>query len=364
MYLILVGTRAQLIKMAPVIREMAVRRLDYRFVLTGQHRETMEELISCFDLRSPDDVLVEGMESDSFLKLAIWLLRAGIAVFGKPYFNSRHTTAVIVHGDTLSTLFGAVMARLRGIPVVHVEAGLRSFNKLDPFPEEIIRIAVSRLARVHCCPGDWACNNLAGIRGIKVNSRENTLMDATYFATRETGFDSVNDRYAVVSIHRHENLSKAARFEQLIDCIISLSSLIDIRFVLHPVTRKKLQSSGKLAELEQVKSITLLERMDYISFVRLLYGARVLMTDGGSNQEEAHYLKIPCVLLRKHTERREGLDDNVLLSGLDDDRIRAFVIEHLDADRKAPEIEVRPSGLIVEKLESIFQDGGEALQAR
>jgi len=355
MFLILVGTRAQLIKLAPVMQELENRYIPFKFILTGQHKETIDDLISCFNIRQPDDVLVENTESDSILKLAIWLFKATISSISKPYLKD-NVSAIIVHGDTLSALFGALLGYIKKIPVAHIEAGLRSFNNLDPFPEEIIRLCVSRLASVHYCPGEWACRNLQPGRGTIVNTFENTLLDATFYAFENDKPENRDEKYAIVSIHRHENINNEKRLNYLIESMIRLSERIRIKFVLHPVTRKKLQSSAYMSRLNNSGSIELLERMDYIRFIRLLCGARVILTDGGSNQEEAFYLKIPCVLLRKHTERREGLGENVLLSGLDYNRIENFVRENIEADRKNPVNHFHVSKLIVDHLENYFSD--------
>lgn len=333
MHIILVGTKAQLVKMAPVIRAMEEERAPFLFVLTGQHAETMDDLISAFGIRAPDDYLVKSDEADTAPKLLGWLFRAWSAARTKGYFNSeasQKAKTIVVHGDTFSTLLGAVLGKRFGIKVVHVEAGLRSFNVLHPFPEELVRIIVSRWSQVHFAPDSWAMKNLrkSGAQGEIINTDANTLMDSLRFAvSKETEIDESKD-YAVVSLHRVENLSKKARFDFIMRQVESMSEKCLLKFVMHPVTRKKLQKSGWRERFERNANIELVERMDYVRFTALLSKARFLVTDGGSNQEEASYLGLPCLLMRRFTERQEGLGGNVVLSRYDVGVIGKFVAQH------------------------------------
>lgn len=361
MLLVLIGTRAQLVKMAPVIQQLQRNNIPFRFVLTGQHKETMDDLVDCFGIKQPDLILVENTESDSHFKLLNWLLKATISVVGQSGLDRKNIQAVIVHGDTLSTLFGALFGYLKKIPVVHVEAGLRSFNKLDPFPEEIIRLCVSKLTSVHYCPGDWACQNLKNACGEVVNTEANTLMDATFFAIEQQQKKNQQENYAVVSIHRNENLNQGNRFVELIEMMNQLSKIVELKFVLHPVTRSKLEKTGLMEKLLNNDRVQLLDRMEYIEFIQLLNGARVLLTDGGSNQEETYYLNIPCVLLRHHTERQEGLGDNVLLSGLDYEKIEAYVRQSLENTNRKIVTRHDASQKIVQHLQDYFQLAEEPL---
>ena len=348
----LVGTKAQLVKMAPVIKLMEQRKLPFKFVLTGQHTETLDDLIAAFGIRQPDDVLVDIGESDTRFKLFRWLVTASNAVGKRTYFREG-AKAILVHGDTLSTLFGALVGKRYTIPVAHIEAGLRSYNYFHPFPEEIIRVLVSRLSSVHYSPGKWACNNLGGISGIIVDTQENTLLDSLRYAIENINLaDGGADDYAVVSMHRHENLSNRSRLEFLLEEVVQMSEAINVKFILHPVTRTTLAKTGLISKLEGAKNVTLSERMNYLEFISLLSCARFLVTDGGSNQEEASYMQLPCLLLRKHTERQEGLNQKVVISEYSAEVIREFVSKNSNSDqtRKYSLPNVSPASIIVDHL--------------
>ena len=334
MVLVLIGTKAQFIKMAPVLIEMDRRGLPYRLVYTGQHSETFADLERSFGVRRPDAVLVPNFEADTHIGFVEWTWRFWVASL-RPSSRAllRGCSAALVHGDTASTFFGAILARLFGIPVVHIEAGLRSESLSDPFPEEIIRRWVSRLARVHLCPDRTAVRNLHRAKGVIVDTGGNTLWDSLQAALdrQPPHLVAVDEAgpYCIVSIHRNENLSRRETFDFLMRQVQAVARRIRVRFVVHPATRKKLMSTGWWEVLDGSERITLVPRMDYFSFVGLLRNARFLMTDGGSNQEEAAMLGMPCLLLRKHTERPDGLGEGVVLSGLSEDVISDFVEANL-----------------------------------
>lgn len=354
--LVLVGTKAQFIKTAPVLRELDRRGLGYRLVYTGQHSETFDALEAAFGTRPPDDVLVPGVEASTHASFLGWTVRHWQAVAKRLRTGAwRGVRLGLVHGDTASTLFGAIATRLAGAQVGHVEAGLRSPRLFEPFPEEIVRRAVSRLSSVHFAPDAAAVANLAGTRGKVVATGGNTLRDALAMALERIGGAPVQGGeggYGIVSMHRSENLSKRPVFDMLLEEVVAAASRVPLRFVLHPATRERIQATGWLQRLRQVRGLELLERMDYPEFVRLLVNCRFLMTDGGSNQEEAAMLGLPTLLLRRATERADGLKDNVSLSGLRRAAIRTFVDAHADEAWKLRLLEgTSPSATLVDHLE-------------
>ncbi|MEI2454060.1 UDP-N-acetylglucosamine 2-epimerase [Lysobacter firmicutimachus] len=329
MLVYLVGTKAQYIKMAPVIRETIGQGVDYALILTGQHRETFDELQRNFGLPDPDLVLVPGEEAKDRLSLLAWAVKAWRRA-GSPELRRiwSRTSAVVVHGDTASTLLGAMIGRRFSLPVAHVEAGLRSFDIFHPFPEELIRVAVSKVATLHLCPDPVAMANLDRVRGEKLMTQGNTLVDAMRLAVAaeaDAGPPTEEAPYAVFSMHRQENLFNRDRLDRALGVLQALArDVMPVRFVLHPVTRRRLEKLGLLSQIGQWSGVTLVDRMDFLSFGRLIRGARMVATDGGSNQEECAMLGIPCVLLRQATERPDGLSDSVLLADLDADKIKRF----------------------------------------
>lgn len=327
--LVIIGTKAQFIKMAPVLNEFDRQGIEYKLVYTGQHSETFDALEKAFGTRPADDVMVPSFEADTKLSFASWTARFWIHAIARIIRGRwRGAKLCLVHGDTASTLFGAIAARLAGIKVGHVEAGLRSPKLFDPFPEELIRRCLSRITSVHYAPDELAVRNLQGVRGKIVNTSGNTLRDALI-----ASLAAIPDRpqhggfggYGVVSIHRNENLSSQEDFNALMECVIDAASVLPMKFVLHPATRAKINSTGWFQRLAATPGLQLMERVDYPNFVRLLVGSCLLMTDGGSNQEEAAMLGLPTLLLRRNTERADGLGDGVELSNLDRNAIGQFV---------------------------------------
>lgn len=351
--LVLIGTKAQLIKMAPVLRRMETEAIPYHLVYTGQHSETFRELESLFGLRGADDVLVADFEAATHASFARWTARFWVEVTRRIRSGAWRDCGIgLVHGDTASTLFAAIAMRIAGVPVAHVEAGLRSPRLLDPFPEEIVRRLVSRLACMHYAPDAHATSQLAGVAGEVVETGGNTLRDALLFALdRMQAPEPGSGGYAVVSLHRNENLSSRPRFDSLMQVVLDATRHCELRFVLHPATRARLQATGWGERLQLNPRIRLVDRMDYLQFVECLIGSSFLMTDGGSNQEEAAMLGLPTLLLRRETERPDGVGLNVVLSRLDRGTIREFVERHAGQRWQLAGVEsASPSRRIVEHL--------------
>lgn len=326
-----IGTRAQLIKMAPILLEIERRNLPLNLVFTGQHHETMAQLMEDFGITSVPRRLYLGREVTGIVQMAVWFVRCLLRSTRMPgLFMSKSTagrSVVLVHGDTFSTLLGAVAGRLQGVEVAHIEAGLRSHNVFHPFPEELTRLAVFRFSQLSFCPGDWAFGNMAGYSSKAINTGNNTLLDALrlMLAFPRRMPRPFEQEYGIASIHRFENIFNRARLEEILALIEQAANHYPIVFVLHPATRKKLTNYGLLGRLEQNPHIKLLPRMGYADFVQLMRDARFVITDGGGNQEELSYLGIPTLLMRKATERQEGLGSTATLCNYDKEVLDMFL---------------------------------------
>ena len=337
-----------------MIIEMDKEKMDYKLIFTGQHSETMEDLLADFGLSKPDEQLYIKGEVDTKLKLFKWIIQSWQSINNKPYLN--HTRSIIVHGDTMSTLLGALIGWKHKIPVVHIEAGLRSYNYLHPFPEELIRILVSKLSKIHFCPSESACENIKKLKTPSrsiINTRSNTLLDSLRYALGKDSLAETRGEYCVVSIHRNETLSNQKRFDQVMEFVIATSQLVKILFVLHPVTRRKIDQT-KWGSMLEGANIELSDRTTYVNFINILKNCKFLITDGGSNQEEAAYMGLPCLVMRYHTERMDGLGDNAVLSEFNRASMDKFVHSNLAHNWKLkPLPKIYPSKDIVSKLISI-----------
>lgn len=352
----IIGTRAQLIKMAPVIKELEQRKLTFQIVLTGQHRETMDTLLSDFYIHKKPIQLEKQSEVSSVFKMLFWFPRMLIKMFRKRkelFENGTENSWILVHGDTLSTLMGAIVGKFTSCQVAHIESGLRSFSFFSPFPEEITRVLTFKLSDVGFCPGQWAVDNLKKYNIKPVNTVSNTIIDSVKVAVENTKSDSEipKRKYAVVSIHRFENIYKKKRFKQILDIIDEISQDYLLLFVLHPTTKKRLVKYNWLELLEKNDNIQLKPRMGYVQFVKLLSSSTFVITDGGSNQEELAFLDIATLIMRDATERPEGIGNKAVLNGFDQPVVDNFLeqLKH-EKPRKPITMTESPSKLIVDYL--------------
>ena len=361
---VLLGTRVQVIKMTPIMHLLQKRGVDYNFIFMAQHRDTVYEMLDDFGLKHPDYVLgnIEG-DIVSSTRMAFWsfgVLASGIRHRSK-VFRGDKQGIVLIHGDAPPLFLGAILARAQGLKVASIEAGLRSFALLRPFPEELVRVVTGRLGLIdiHYCQDEAALRNANSYSGRAVNTGGNTILDAIRLATEKGAQNNlgnhrpVQENYAVVTLHRYETISRKARLLQVVNLVLRISKSIHLKFILHPPTKKALQREGLYERLEESQNIDLVPRLNFIAFQSLISPAKFMVTDGGSNQEESFYLGIPCLLFRSETERSEGLGRNVVLSGFDTAVIDDFVI-NCETYRFAPvALTGSPAELIVNEVSAL-----------
>jgi UDP-N-acetylglucosamine 2-epimerase (non-hydrolysing) len=356
---IVLGTKAQLIKMAPVMKLLQEKNIDYRFIHTGQHKETMDIMYRDFKINGPDITLYNGPDIISIKQIVPWTFKLlWQAVFnGKKIFAKKDKeNIVLVHGDTFSTLIGALMGRLSGLKVGHVESGLRSFNIFNPFPEELVRLVTFRLSDILFCPGQWAINNVRGYRKDKINTGANTLRDTVELSKNSAVVDceEFNFPFGLVSIHRYENIFKYSQLMMIVEYLEAIALQNHLILIMHPPTKKQLQKYAFLERLASNPRIECTDRFNHSRFLEILYKAEFVITDGGSLQEETSYLGKPCLLFRKATERREGLGKNVVLSRFDEHIIDNFISNYQDYIQESEDPEIGPSEIIVQYLKMNF----------
>lgn len=349
---IVIGTKAQLIKMAPIMRALLDSGLKYNFIHTGQHHETISDILTDFKLPDVDFYIKKNTDVTRKSQVPKWLTlcekktrKSSSCWKGKVGPNN----IVLVHGDTLSTIVGALAAKRVGMHCAHIESGLRSWSYLSPFPEELIRVLVFRMADILFCPDETALNNVRHLNKEIINTRGNTMIDATRYASQLSN-NSVKEKFGVVSLHRYENIFNESRLKWLVNKIIEISHDRKLVFVMHPPTEERLRETGLLSQITESSNIEITPRMGYVRFVKLLSSAEFLVTDGGSNQEESSYLGLPCLVMRRTTERLEGVGDNVILSNYDDTIISDF-FDNIASLQCRPDLPQRsPSEIIVSHL--------------
>jgi UDP-N-acetylglucosamine 2-epimerase (non-hydrolysing) len=354
-----IGTEAEFIKLLPVLREFEKRKISYKIIASGQNDILKSDLLKLLNHKKIDIVLFTGIIKQTAPSLFFWFFKTiveSVFILKKEFQRiDRKNTVLIIHGDTISTVMGALLGKYYSLTIAHVEAGLRSFNYLHPFPEEIDRVIASQFTSIHFCPNQWAVDNLKKKEGVKINTFQNTLLESLKLVINSKVSSSFLDKvkkekYFVFIIHRQENLFNEKLVNSLIDEVIINSKKIKCVFVVHKPTIVVLQKMKLFEKVKTNKNILLTERLSYVEFMKLLSGCEYLITDGGSNQEESYYLGKPCLILREHTERIEGLDQNVVLSKNTMETIRKFFNNYKKFARKSIKPKVRPSKIIADCL--------------
>jgi UDP-N-acetylglucosamine 2-epimerase (non-hydrolysing) len=355
--LVIYGTTGELIKLAPVLNRLQSRG-GYVSASTGQQVEQIPALLESLGLPQPTLWLARGAAGRDLRTMRDvpgWLATVlASAVRLLPGVRRRLSSGpgrplVLVHGDTMTTAIGAGLGRLMRLPVAHIEAGLRSFDLLHPFPEELDRRVTSRFATINYAPGPWAASHLR--RSVVVDTGSNTIRDSLAMCPEQTlpGIPVPDGPFGVVSLHRFELLGDRALLTNSLSVLADTARRIPLLFIEHPVTVAAIQRF-KIGELLGQPGMVRVPRLGFFEFISLLRRSAFLVTDSGGNQEETFYLDVPCLVHRKRTERQEGLGENVVLSGYDLDLLRRFV-EHPERNRRRrPLPDQSPSDVIVADL--------------
>ena len=348
--LFIIGTRAQLIKVAPILREFEKQEIPTKFILTGQHNDTMDDIIEEFGIKTPAIPLIKNKEHSSILALLLWLPHIFFLIIHtlKQYKKSH----IFVHGDTLTTLMSTLAAKLTGHSVIHLESGLTSKTLFNPFPEEIIRRIVFRCTDVACCPSEQDVQHMKKYPKAKIlYTCGNTILDSIICLKIGENIEQ-KPNTILVSLHRFHNIYNKERLQSIVEMLITLSEKYTINFVLHPATQKKLSQYG-LLEILKNNRINLLPRMVYQKFLNLALSNEIVITDGGSNQEELAYFGHPTIILRKTTERQDGIGKNAILINEPKDIIK-FIIskEYIILEKEKLNLTSSPSEVIANYFKS------------
>jgi UDP-N-acetylglucosamine 2-epimerase (non-hydrolysing) len=358
--IVVFGTTGELIKVAPLLRRLEERGEPATTVCTGQQVEQIPRMLRDFGLRDPDHWVARGRSGRDLSRpgdIPAWLrevVRNAIRIRGDLRRSLRRAgrPLVVVHGDTFTTVIGALLGHSMRAPVAHIEAGLRSGDWRNPFPEELNRRITSRLATIHFAPGTWAAGNLrrARVRGTIVDTGSNTIRDSLQLVGDGAPAVPIPDEpFGIVSIHRFELLNDPPGLAALLEVLRDASQRVPLMFIDHPVTARTIRDAG-LEGVFDGERFFRIERQRYFPFLALLRRSEFLVTDSGGSQEECAQLGHPCLVHRAVTERKDGLDGCVVLSGLDLDVVRDFMRGPW-ATRVPPASDRSPTGLIVAYME-------------
>lgn len=352
MIVLVYGTTAEAIKLGPVARRLADQGVSYEQWLTLQQADTVLSALPDLGLPAPDHVLANGRDGRPLagpadvllwlLQILRWTVRHGWAARRRLRQNS--PSVLIVHGDTMTSVVGAVLARILGADCAHVEAGLRSGDWRHPFPEELDRRIVGRLADVHYAPSDSAAAVLAGRPNV-VNTGHNTVVDAVLDRALDVG-QNTSDPYGLVLLHRFEFLTSAALVERT---LTALERSAPHRMVLVADDQARHVLGPRLDALSPDR-FTVIDKVAHAEFTGLLVGASFVVTDSGGVQEEAALLGVPTLVHRKATERADGLGANAVLSTWDVAALEHFLTHYADFRRPPNTPSASPSDIVVKDL--------------
>ncbi|MEY2458932.1 MAG: hypothetical protein QOG30_762 [Acidimicrobiaceae bacterium] len=367
--LVIIGTRPEAIKLGPVVQELKARGgIDPIVVLTGQHREMVDPMLEVFGITPAADLALLAPRQ-RLADITVRALRGLDEVLERD-----RPDALVVQGDTTTAFAGALAALYHQVPVVHVEAGLRTGNWLSPYPEEANRKLIGQLASLHLAPTARAANNLRreGVDADHIVITGNTVIDALRWAVQHApapvdpqlvAIEADERPLVLCTVHRRE-----AWDEGLTNAAMAIATIARERDVLIvvPLHPNPVVQAAVLPSLQDLKNVVVVEPLDYLAFSRLLQRARLVLTDSGGIQEEAPSLGVPVLVLRDVTERPEAVEAGAAcIVGTDAGRIATEALRLLGDDEahRAMASVVNPYGdgraavRSVDALQWFFGDG-------
>lgn len=324
--LFIFGTRPEAVKLCPLILRMRERgEFEARVCVTAQHREMLDAMLERFGVGADHDL--EVMAADQPLNA----LAARILERLDPVLLEEAPDFVVVQGDTTTTFAGALAGFHRRIPVGHVEAGLRTGDMAQPFPEEMNRVLAGRLASLHFAPTPRAADNLLreGVERERILVTGNTGIDALFYVREklesgewrgfEGGLPAAGKKLILMTAHRRESFGDG--FVRICEAVRRLAARGDVEIV-YPVHPNPNVREVVERMLRGVEGVRLIEPLDYVPFVDLMRRADILLTDSGGVQEEGPSFGKPVLVMREKTERQEAVEAGAaILVGVDPDRI-------------------------------------------
>jgi len=369
--LFIFGTRPEAIKLCPVIRyfrEQSDGRFDVRICVTAQHRAMLDQVLEVF--RIEPDYDLNAMRPGQTLTSTTSLILAAL----EPILAADRPDFVLVQGDTATTLCGALAAFYARIPVGHIEAGLRTGDLTQPFPEEMNRVVTSRLTALHFAATPWAAANLRaeGVDPGRITVTGNTGIDAVLFIRdlleqgkiHGCGVPAIGPARKLVLVTAHRRESFGEGFDRIAAALREIARLPDVEIV-YPVHPNPNVTGPIHRNLAGIPNIRLIEPLDYISFVDLMRRAWLLLTDSGGIQEEAPSLGKPVLVLREKTERPEAVEaGTATLVGTDQRKIveatTALLQDPAEYDRRRQIHNPYGDGSASRRIAAFILDSGPA----
>jgi UDP-N-acetylglucosamine 2-epimerase (non-hydrolysing) len=359
------GTRPEAIKLAPLIKEFQNnKKFDIRVCISAQHREMLDQVLAFFNITPDFDLNL--MKSQQTLFSITTKALNGI----RKVISSYRPDWLFIQGDTSTTFAGALAAFYEKVKIAHVEAGLRSFNKYSPFPEEINRVLTTHLADLHFAPTARSKRNLLreGIPEERIFVVGNTSIDALILSLKQISgkspeylnlFKDINFGKKVILVTGHRRESFGKPFENICRALKKIAQRDDVE-VVYPVHLNPNVKKPVLKILKGISNIHLMKPLDYASFVWLMNRSYIILTDSGGIQEEAPSLGKPVLVMRDITERLEGIEaGTAVLVGTDTDRIVHYTLRLLKDkkyyNRMASTTNLYGDGMTCRKIRQVIE---------
>lgn len=364
--LVVLGTRPEAIKLAPIILNLR-RRNDLNVLVcnTEQQKELSNQTLSFFGLQA--DINLDVMKPNQTLAGVQSIILNKLS----EVFTKYKIDAVLVQGDTMSVLCGALIGYYNKVPVFHVEAGLRSYDLFEPFPEEALRQITTRLATLHFAPTQANVEALINekIAPEKIVLTGNTVVDALKCLSDEMlrkslqelirGGEGTNDKLVLVTVHRREN--HGGRLNHILQAIKILSNKFPDHYFILPVHPNPNVRTKVYESLSGEKNIILTDPLAYPQLVSIMREAKLILTDSGGIQEEAPTFGVPLLVMRYETERSEGVTAGFAqLVGADTDKIVKSASVILSQDKMKTRLDSSKNpygdGTAAEKIANVIRN--------
>lgn len=365
--LIIFGTRPEVIKLTPLILELQKYPSQFKLHIcnTEQQKDLSNQILDFFDITP--DINLNVMKQNQKLSE----LQSNLLIKLQNIFETHTIDATIVQGDTMSAYTGAMVSFYNKVPIFHLEAGLRSYNNFEPFPEEVMRVMISRIANLHFCPTKQAANALKQ-ENIKHNVfvTGNTSIDSLMLFSAKINESKIQeyignsllttktahikssenpppshikiakDSLVLVTIHRRENHGE--RLEQILRALVWLAKAFPSYQFLIPVHPNPNVKQKIIATLAPYKNVLLTKSLNYSAIIFALKHSKLVITDSGGIQEEAPSFKVPILVTRYKTERTEAIKAGFSkLVGADEDKIVSCATKILKKDKKHTRIKAK-----------------------
>ncbi len=361
-----IGTEAELMKMYNIILEAKKRNYIVHVISNGQNRIENSPYLKVIDEKIAIDLTKFVPKSKGSFHYLIWFIktrRFGIRYFKKIMKSkNKRNCLFFVHGDTLSTLMGAMISKKAKINYVHVESGFRSHNWFSPFPEEIDRYFSSKNSLINFCQNEEATKCAKKyFKGKAVNTEYNTgieiLMDALEQCQKKHFSRIEKEPYFLFALHRQENLLNKSFLKSTVENICELSKKIRCVFIYHEQTKEAMEKCNVWNDIANNENIKTIGRQDYVKFINIVNGAEFVVGDGCGNQQEFYFMGKPYLILRTQVENKsEGIGWNAKPFNNQFENIVSFYEEYKNYTKEMIPMKKKPSTIVMDEIDLYFEN--------